>query len=449
MEKSLLSECKQSSSLFFLALFNLFLISLGRWVSSARIFLSRFLPLLQHHQRVRNQDQTVITNIEEQEEEDEDDYLSREDAEMVMRSLGLSADQESDELQERYSSKEMSSLFEEKEASLEEVKQAFDVFDENRDGFIDATELQRVLTILGFKEGSYLENCSVMIRSLDGNKDGRIDFNGFVNPCFDLYSKGFKMSISRAPLMNLVRLKGTPILEQLLLEERLLRASTDNWCIVNDGTNVPTIVMGMSGKPSQLLEVGPVIKDRIPVIKRFTGGGTVIVDKSTLFVSLICNKDDVPSVQPYPRSVMAWSGSLYGEVFEGVDGFHLRENDYVFGDRKFGGNAQSIIRNRWIHHTSFLWDYNVRNMAYLKLPSKVPQYRLERDHTEFVCRMKDYIERSDFVEKTVKAVGNQFAMKEVNIEDIDSYAKGEHVKSTRLLTMEELQEAMASTAQSA
>ncbi|CAH8348674.1 unnamed protein product [Eruca vesicaria subsp. sativa] len=267
-------------------------------------------------------------------------------------------------------------------------------------------------------------------------------------------SKGFKMSISRAndlrlPLMNLIRLKGTPILEQLHLEERLLRASSENWCIVNDGTNVPTIVMGMSGKPSQLLELGPVMKDQIPVIKRFTGGGTVIVDKSTLFVSLICNKDDVPGVQPYPRSVMAWSGSLYGEVFGGVNGFQLRENDYVFGDRKFGGNAQSIIKNRWIHHTSFLWDYNVRNMAYLKLPSRVPQYRLERDHTEFVCRMKDYIERSDFIEKTVKAVGKQFAMKQVNLEDIDSYAKGEHVKSTRLLTMEELQEAMSGTTQSA
>lgn len=73
----------------------------------------------------------------------------------------------------------------------------------------------------------------------------------------------------------------------------------------------------------------------------------------------------------------------------------------------------------------------------------------ERDHTDFVCRMKDYIERSDFVERTVNAVGNQFAMKEVNVEDIDSYAKGEHVKSTRLLTMEELQEAMSGTAQSA
>ncbi|XP_010425693.1 PREDICTED: putative lipoate-protein ligase A [Camelina sativa] len=259
------------------------------------------------------------------------------------------------------------------------------------------------------------------------------------------------MSLSRAkdlglPLMNLVRLKGIPILEQLHLEERLLRTSSHNWCIVNDGTDVPTIVMGMSGKPAQLLELGPVMEDRIPVIKRFTGGGTVIVDKSTMFVSLICNKDDVPNVQPYPRSVMAWSGSLYGDVFNGINGFQLRENDYVFGDRKFGGNAQSIIRNRWIHHTSFLWDYNVRNMAYLKLPSRVPQYRLERDHTDFVCRMKDYIERSDFVEKTIKAVGNQFTLKQVNLKDIDSYTKAENnLKTTRLLTLEELEKAMADT----
>lgn len=51
-------------------------------------------------------------------------------------------------------------------------------------------------------------------------------------------------------------------------------------------------------------------------------------------------------------------------------------SDYVFGNRKFGGNAQSIIKNRWIHHTSFLWDYEVRNMAYLKLPVRAPEYRL-------------------------------------------------------------------------
>ncbi|KAL1205402.1 hypothetical protein V5N11_011301 [Cardamine amara subsp. amara] len=259
------------------------------------------------------------------------------------------------------------------------------------------------------------------------------------------------MSVNRIknlgfPLMNLVKLRGTPILQQLVLEEKLLRNSSENWCIINNGTNVPTIVMGMSGKPCELLELGSVIKDQIPVIKRFTGGGTVIVDKNTVFVSLICNKDDVPNVQPYPRSVMAWSGSLYSDVFNGISDFQLRENDYVFGDRKFGGNAQSITRNRWIHHTSFLWDYSEGNMSYLKLPSRVPQYRLERDHTDFVCRMKDYIERSVFIEKTINAVGTQFMLKEVNLNEIDD-SYGEHLESTRLLTMNELKETLAKTTQ--
>ena len=49
------------------------------------------------------------------------------------------------------------------------------------------------------------------------------------------------------PLMKLIRLKGVPILEQLYLEERLLRTSSDNWCLINDGTNSPAIVMGLSG----------------------------------------------------------------------------------------------------------------------------------------------------------------------------------------------------------
>lgn len=50
-----------------------------------------------------------------------------------------------------------------------------------------------------------------------------------------------------APLMKVVRLKGMCILEQLHLEERLLRTSSDNWCLVNDGTTSPAIVMGLSG----------------------------------------------------------------------------------------------------------------------------------------------------------------------------------------------------------
>jgi singapore isolate B (sub-type 7) whole genome shotgun sequence assembly, scaffold_1 len=40
---------------------------------------------------------------------------------------------------------------------------------------------------------------------------------------------------------------------------------------------------------------------------------------------------------------MDWSGEFYQNVFKriGVSTFALRENDYVFNDQKFAGNAQS------------------------------------------------------------------------------------------------------------
>ena len=49
--------------------------------------------------------------------------------------------------------------------------------------------------------------------------------------------------------------------------------------------------------------------------------------------------------------------------------------DYVLGDVKFGGNAQAITKDRWVHHTSFLWGFNPERMALLKHPAKKPAYR--------------------------------------------------------------------------
>ncbi|CAL5191196.1 unnamed protein product [Lathyrus oleraceus] len=106
--------------------------------------------------------------------------IKRDEVETVMAKMGIFCSEESEELEEKYGSKELSELFEENEPSFEEVKMAFDVFDENNDGFIDAMELKRVMCILGFKEGSEVENCQKMIKNFDENQDGRIDFIEFV-----------------------------------------------------------------------------------------------------------------------------------------------------------------------------------------------------------------------------------------------------------------------------
>ncbi|KAE8721226.1 putative calcium-binding protein CML30 [Hibiscus syriacus] len=101
------------------------------------------------------------------------------DVEKLMGNLGFFCSRESEELNESFGSDELSRLFEE-EPSFEELKEAFDVFDVNKDGFIDAQKLQRVLCILGLKEGLKIENCNKMINNFDVNRDGRIDFQEFV-----------------------------------------------------------------------------------------------------------------------------------------------------------------------------------------------------------------------------------------------------------------------------
>eukprot|EP00249_Psilotum_nudum_P016402 c25805_g1_i2 orf=355-768(-) len=128
------------------------------------------------------------------------------------------------------------------------------------------------------------------------------------------------------PFIKLLRLQSAPVLQQLMLEERLLRASKENWCILNDGTQPPAIVMGISGKSHALLEVRRVVNDGIPVIKRFSGGGTVIVDAGTVFVTLICSKGAIPGLQHFPRPIMQWTEKFYFPVFKEITGFQLREH---------------------------------------------------------------------------------------------------------------------------
>ncbi|KAH6798080.1 hypothetical protein C2S52_022634 [Perilla frutescens var. hirtella] len=71
-------------------------------------------------------------------------------------------------------------VFEEEEPSLDEIKETFRVFDANNDGFIDGSDLHRIISNLGFKEMYDLEDYKRMIKAFDGDGDGLIDFPDFI-----------------------------------------------------------------------------------------------------------------------------------------------------------------------------------------------------------------------------------------------------------------------------
>ncbi|XVE63688.1 hypothetical protein DITRI_Ditri07aG0040000 [Diplodiscus trichospermus] len=60
-----------------------------------------------------------------------------------------------------------------------ELKEAFDVFDKNKDGLISVEELGSVLCSLGLNEGNKMEDCKAMIRKVDMDGDGMVNFDEF------------------------------------------------------------------------------------------------------------------------------------------------------------------------------------------------------------------------------------------------------------------------------
>ncbi|KAF9677079.1 hypothetical protein SADUNF_Sadunf08G0070400 [Salix dunnii] len=123
-------------------------------------------------------------------EKEHHEKLNQADIKLVMNRLGLEFHEDGSGGDEGFGADELLSLFEEEEpCSMEEVKEVFDVFDENKDGFIDARELNRVMCRLGLKEGIQIEECSRMIRAVGEDSKEKIDFNDF----FRSVGKKFKM----------------------------------------------------------------------------------------------------------------------------------------------------------------------------------------------------------------------------------------------------------------
>ncbi|ADI39116.1 lipoate--protein ligase family protein [Waddlia chondrophila] len=233
------------------------------------------------------------------------------------------------------------------------------------------------------------------------------------------------------PAIHFLRLNHCPIFKQLQLEEALLRVDKRNWCIINEGTP-DAIVMGISGKPEEFINQKRFEKHPVPVIRRFSGGGCVYVDRDTFFVTLILNHTSSPA-QPFPQQILCWTKELYQPLI-GDPTFCVRENDYVIGEHKFGGNAQYIVKNRWLHHSSLLWDFCPDKMEHLNLPSKRPDYRSNRSHKEFLCTLKPrFSSKETFWEQLESSLSSKFHIDRVSLNEAEAALAAPHRKATEQL----------------
>lgn len=228
-----------------------------------------------------------------------------------------------------------------------------------------------------------------------------------------------------SPAINLLKLASCPIYEQLRLEEALFRTDMSNWCLVNSGST-PAIVLGTSCLHNE------VVAPSLPLIRRFSGGGTVVVDEETLFFTFILNRSDVPC-DFLPKDITHWVGQLLAPAFF-PSVLCVHDHDYCIENRKVGGTAQSFSKDRVVHHVSFLWSWQSSHMEQLALPLKQPSYRKGRSHEEFCAKLSHlFTSKETLIDAWTHQVQTAFSCRLTSPQEAQKFLHLPHRKSLQLL----------------
>ncbi len=152
----------------------------------------------------------------------------------------------------------------------------------------------------------------------------------------------------------------------------------------------PFVVLGRISKAAEDIHVSKVVHDRIPVLRRVSGGGTVLQGKGCLNYTLVLSKER-PGIQDLHQSYQQILGAIIAALKAlGINTvFHpLSDIALTQGNKKFSGNAQKRSRSFILHHGTLLYRFDLEKMEkYLTVPKNMPPYRKNRSHKEFVANL--------------------------------------------------------------
>jgi len=144
-----------------------------------------------------------------------------------------------------------------------------------------------------------------------------------------------------------------------------------------------SVVVGRGARLAEQVRLDACEADGVPVLRRSSGGGSVVLGRGCLNYTLILNLDLRPHLRDIAESYRGILANIAGA--SGVPGANQQENDLAIGEFKFGGCAQRRLRRTVLHHGTLLYQFALGAVdRYLLEPSRQPRYRNHRRHTEFL-----------------------------------------------------------------
>jgi lipoate-protein ligase A len=166
------------------------------------------------------------------------------------------------------------------------------------------------------------------------------------------------------------------------LEDREIGATLRFW-----ESRCTAVVVGFSGVVAREVDEPACFRDKVPIIRRCSGGGAVVVAPGCLNYSLFLSLDARPELGDVRDSYRRLLGRVVEELR--VPGLaHRGSSDLAVGRRKVSGNAQRRGRRALLHHGTFLYEFDLPKIGrYLREPVRQPDYRKGRPHAAFVANL--------------------------------------------------------------
>jgi lipoate-protein ligase A len=146
-------------------------------------------------------------------------------------------------------------------------------------------------------------------------------------------------------------------------------------------------VLGAGCRLAEEVDEAACQADGVPLLRRASGGGTVLWGRGCLLYSLVLNQESHPALADIRASYrhilqrVAQAVDLPGITVAGI-------SDLALGQRKFSGNAQQRKRRHLLHHGTLLYAFDLDAVArYLRQPPRQPDYRAGRDHQHFLMNL--------------------------------------------------------------
>ena len=148
------------------------------------------------------------------------------------------------------------------------------------------------------------------------------------------------------------------------------------------------IVLGASNNALNSLRIDNVVEDKITVMRRPSGGQTVILTPNNIIISAVYF-----NYIKHPKEVFQHINKLIISVIEEIGIPNLAQmgiSDIAISGKKILGSAIYRKKNVLLYHAVLnLGEPTSTFEKYLMHPTKEPDYRKGRSHSEFVTSLKE------------------------------------------------------------